>query len=81
MLSFLCVYQCWSGMYKLVPCINTGIKDPTRLVELRQYQPCRDLSEDQPWTSFIPVSIPEIIYLPHNQPEISLGPNIRTRLF
>jgi hypothetical protein len=34
-LSFLCVYQCWSGMYKLVPCINTGIKDPTRLVELR----------------------------------------------
>jgi hypothetical protein len=44
MLSFLCVYQCWSGVYKLVPCINTRIKDPTRLVELRQYQPCRDLS-------------------------------------
>ncbi len=61
------IFQWW-----LLPGINTGIKDPSRLVwtevigVLYQYEPGRDLRQYQVYTSLIPNSIPGL-YLPHTR--------------
>jgi hypothetical protein len=68
-----------------VPGINTGIKDPSRLVwtevigVLYRYEPGRDLRQYQVYTSLIPNSIPDL-YLPHPRQKSVFEPIPEPRL-